>query len=109
MVTVTDEQLLKQCNALADDITLLELYADAAEEQVEVDTNCKLSELATVTQGESGSVTSYPRKITLAVLTLVGHWYRNREAFSTMEVKEVPKTYNTLIASFRDYSKPYRL
>ena len=72
MVTVTDEQLLKQCNALADDITLLELYADAAEEQVEVDTNCKLSELATVTQGESGSVTSYPRKITLAVLTLVG-------------------------------------
>ena len=108
MVTVTQEQLIKQCNALAEDATLLEFYADAAEEQVEVDINCKLSELATVTQGEQGSVTTYPKKITLAVLTLVGHWYRNREAFSTMEVREVPKTYNTLIASFRDYAKPYR-
>ena len=108
MVTVTQEQLIKQCNALAEDATLLELYADAAEEQVEVDINCKLSELATVTQEESGNVTTYPKKITLAVLTLVGHWYRNREAFSTMEVREVPKTYNTLIASFRDYAKPYR-
>lgn len=108
MVTVTLEQLKKQCNALDEDASLLELYADAAEEQVEVDINRPLSELATTTQGESGSVTSYPNKIRLAVLLLVGHWYRNREAFSTTELKEVPKTYNTLIASFRDFAKPYR-
>lgn len=101
MITVTIEQLQTQTNALEEDTALLELYADAAEEQVEVDTNCTLQEL----QNEDGS---FPRKITLAVLLLVGHWYRNREAFSSVEMKEVPKTYNTLIASFRDFSKKYR-
>lgn len=129
MVTVTLEELIAQTNALAEDATLLELYADAAEEQIEVDINRPLSDLLieqasddgaatseTATEGEtsetsetpSESVASYPKKIKLAVLLLVGHWYRNREAFSTTELKEVPKTYNTLIASFRDFAKPYR-
>jgi hypothetical protein len=112
MVTVTLEELITQTNALAEDATLLQLYADAAEEQIEVDINRPLSELATETQVQgaqgSESVISYPNKIRLAVLLLVGHWYRNREAFSTTELKEVPKTYNTLIASFRDFAKPYR-
>lgn len=102
MVTVTLQELMTQTNALPEDATLLELYADAAEEQIEVDTNRPLSEL--IPEGES----SYPKKIKLAVLLLVGHWYRNREAFSTVEMKEVPKTYNTLVASFRDFAKPYR-
>lgn len=102
MVTVTLQELMAQTNALPEDATLLELYADAAEEQIEVDTNRPLSEL--IPEGES----SYPKKIKLAVLLLVGHWYRNREAFSTIEMKEVPKTYNTLVASFRDFAKPYR-
>lgn len=102
MVTVTLQELMAQTNALPEDATLLELYADAAEEQIEVDTNRPLAEL--IPEGES----SYPKKIKLAVLLLVGHWYRNREAFSTTELKEVPKTYNTLVASFRDYAKPYR-
>lgn len=102
MVTVTLQELMAQTNALPEDATLLELYADAAEEQIEVDTNRPLAEL--IPEGES----SYPKKIKLAVLLLVGHWYRNREAFSTVEMKEVPKTYNTLVASFRDYAKPYR-
>lgn len=102
MVTVTLQELMAQTNALPEDATLLELYADAAEEQIEVDINRPLSEL--IPEGES----SYPKKIKLAVLLLVGHWYRNREAFSTVEMKEVPKTYNTLVASFRDYAKPYR-
>ena len=102
MVTVTLQELMAQTNALPEDATLLELYADAAEEQIEVDTNRPLSEL--IPEGES----SYPKKIKLAVLLLVGHWYRNREAFSTVDMKEVPKTYNTLVASFRDYAKPYR-
>lgn len=127
MVTVTLEELIAQTNALAEDATLLELYADAAEEQIEVDINRPLSDLLTeasddgaasetATEGEtseesetpSASVASYPKKIKLAVLLLVGHWYRNREAFSTTELREVPKTYNTLIASFRDFAKPYR-
>lgn len=102
MVTVTLQELMAQTNALPEDATLLELYADAAEEQIEVDTNRPLDELIP----EGGS--SYPKKIKLAVLLLVGHWYRNREAFSTVEMKEVPKTYNTLVASFRDFAKPYR-
>jgi uncharacterized phage protein (predicted DNA packaging) len=102
MVTVTLQELIAQTNALPEDATLLELYADAAEEQIEVDTNRPLAEL--IPEGES----SYPKKIKLAVLLLVGHWYRNREAFSTTELREVPKTYNTLIASFRDFAKPYR-
>ena len=102
MVTVTLQELMAQTNALPEDATLLELYADAAEEQIEVDINRPLSELIP----EGGS--SYPKKIKLAVLLLVGHWYRNREAFSTVEMKEVPKTYNTLVASFRDFAKPYR-
>jgi uncharacterized phage protein (predicted DNA packaging) len=102
MVTVTLQELMAQTNALPEDATLLELYADAAEEQIEVDINRPLTEL--IPEGES----SYPKKIKLAVLLLVGHWYRNREAFSTVEMKEVPKTYNTLVASFRDYAKPYR-
>lgn len=102
MVTVTLQELMAQTNALPEDATLLELYADAAEEQIEVDINRPLSEL--ISEGES----SYPKKIKLAVLLLVGHWYRNREAFSTVEMKEVPKTYNTLVASFRDFAKPYR-
>ena len=102
MVTVTLQELMAQTNALPEDATLLELYADAAEEQIEVDINRPLSELIP----EGGN--SYPKKIKLAVLLLVGHWYRNREAFSTVEMKEVPKTYNTLVASFRDYAKPYR-
>ena len=93
---------MAQTNALPEDATLLELYADAAEEQIEVDTNRPLAEL--IPEGES----SYPKKIKLAVLLLVGHWYRNREAFSTVDMKEVPKTYNTLVASFRDFAKPYR-
>lgn len=102
MVTVTLQELMAQTNALPEDATLLELYADAAEEQIEVDINRPLSEL--IPEGES----SYPKKIKLAVLLLVEHWYRNREAFSTVEMKEVPKTYNTLVASFRDFAKPYR-
>lgn len=102
MVTVTLQELMAQTNALPEDATLLELYADAAEEQIEVDINRPLSEL--IPEGED----SYPKKIKLAVLLLVGHWYRNREAFSTVEMKEVPKTYNTLVASFRDFAKPYR-
>lgn len=102
MVTVKLQELMAQTNALPEDATLLELYADAAEEQIEVDTNRPLAEL--IPEGES----SYPKKIKLAVLLLVGHWYRNREAFSTVEMKEVPKTYNTLVASFRDFAKPYR-
>lgn len=102
MVTVTLQELMAQTNALPEDATLLELYADAAEEQIEVDINRPLSEL--IPEGES----SYPKKIKLAVFLLVGHWYRNREAFSTVEMKEVPKTYNTLVASFRDFAKPYR-
>jgi uncharacterized phage protein (predicted DNA packaging) len=102
MVTVTLQELMAQTNALPEDATLLELYADAAEEQIEVDINRPLSELIP----EGGN--SYPKKIKLAVLLLVGHWYRNREAFSTVDMKEVPKTYNTLVASFRDYAKPYR-
>jgi uncharacterized phage protein (predicted DNA packaging) len=93
---------MAQTNALPEDATLLELYADAAEEQIEVDINRPLTELIP----EGGD--SYPKKIKLAVLLLVGHWYRNREAFSTVEMKEVPKTYNTLVASFRDFAKPYR-
>lgn len=102
MVTVTLQELIAQTNALPEDATLLELYADAAEEQIEVDTNRSLDEL--IPEGED----SYPKKIKLAVLLLVGHWYRNREAFSTVEMKEVPKTYNTLVASFRNFAKPYR-
>jgi uncharacterized phage protein (predicted DNA packaging) len=102
MVTVTLQELMAQTNALPEDATLLELYADAAEEQIEVDINRPLTELIP----EGGD--SYPNKIKLAVLLLVGHWYRNREAFSTVEMKEVPKTYNTLVASFRDFAKPYR-
>ena len=102
MVTVTLQELMAQTNALPEDATLLELYADAAEEQIEVDINRPLAEL--ISEGES----SYPKKIKLAVLLLVGHWYRNREAFSTVDMKEVPKTYNTLVASFRDFAKPYR-
>ena len=102
MVTVTLQELMAQTNALPEDATLLELYADAAEEQIEVDINRPLSELIP----EGGN--SYPKKIKLAVLLLVGHWYRNREAFSTVDMKEVPKTYNTLVASFRDFAKPYR-
>ena len=102
MATVTLQELMAQTNALPEDATLLELYADAAEEQIEVDINRPLSEL--IPEGES----SYPKKIKLAVLLLVGHWYRNRESFSTVEMKEVPKTYNTLVASFRDFAKPYR-
>lgn len=102
MVTVTLQELMAQTNALPEDATLLELYADAAEEQIEVDINRPLTEL--IPEGED----SYPKKIKLAVLLLVGHWYRNREAFSTVEMKEVPKTYNTLVASFRDFAKPYR-
>lgn len=121
MVTVTLNELIAQTNALPEDASLLQLYADAAEEQIEVDINRPLSDLLPTpepsdtdgndgTEGEaSEGVTSYPKKIKLAVLLLVGHWYRNREAFSTVEMKEVPKTYNTLIASFRDFKKPYRL
>ena len=115
MVTVTLEELIAQTNALPEDSGLLQLYADAAEEQIEVDINRPLSELppeSDDTNGNDGagseSAGSYPKKIKLAVLLLVGHWYRNREAFSTTELKEVPKTYNTLISSFRDYAKPYR-
>ena len=110
MVTVTLEELIAQTNALESDSALLQLYADTAEEQIEVDINRPLSELATTTQGESGSVTSYPNKIKLAVLLLVGHWYRNREAFdrSMFMYRELPKGYGSLIYSFRDFAKPYR-
>ena len=104
MVTVTLQELMAQTNALPEDATLLELYADAAEEQIEVDINRPLAEL--IPEGES----SYPKKIKLAVLLLVGHWYRIREAFSSSMFifREVPKGYNSLICNYRDYAKPYR-
>ena len=104
MVTVTLQELMAQTNALPEDATLLELYADAAEEQIEVDINRPLSEL--IPEGED----SYPKKIKLAVLLLVGHWYRIREAFSSSMFifREVPKGYNSLICNYRDYAKPYR-
>jgi hypothetical protein len=104
MVTVTLQELMAQTNALPEDATLLELYADAAEEQIEVDINRPLSEL--IPEGAD----SYPKKIKLAVLLLVGHWYRNREAFdrSMFMYRELPKGYGSLIYSFRDFAKPYR-
>lgn len=39
----------------------------------------------------------------LAALLVVGHWFENRESTSTLTIKEVPMSFNSLLESYRVY------
>jgi len=102
MDIVTMEALMAQTNALPEESSLLEIYAEAAEEKVLDDTCSTLKELKQKANGE------VPGRIIQAVLMLVGHWYRNRETTSTVQMYNVPFGYATLIKSFRQFKKDWR-
>jgi uncharacterized phage protein (predicted DNA packaging) len=50
---------------------------------------------------------SAPENIKQAMLVLIAHWYRNREAVSAGSLDAVPLAYEALISTERDYSAYY--
>lgn len=96
MEIVNIHYLRLQCSSLPEDDALLEVLADAAEEQVQVDCNKTLDELR-------NDDCSFPAKLTHAVGMLVAHWYRVRETVTGTAQHDTPYGYKVLIQSLRKY------
>ncbi len=103
MKHLTLEEIKIQCVIDADDSDedqYLELLASAAEDQVQSDLNRNLYVDSVPDDDSNGLVVG--ARIKIAMLLLVAHWYRNREATSDLTMKEVPLAYNSII-------KPHRI
>jgi len=50
---------------------------------------------------------SAPENVKLAVLVLIAHWYRNREAIADQTMTTVPLAYDALLSPEREYSEFY--
>lgn len=77
-----------------DDAYLLHLL-EAAEEAVIRATNRSPEELKSLGGG------ALPRPLTIAVYSLGGHWYNQREAVAGVQMSEVPATLTALIRPYQ--------
>ena len=100
--TVTIEELRRQTNALPDDDDLLQIYGEAAEGKVLDDINRE--DFSSLTDAD-GNV---PAQISQAVRLLVGHWYRNREAETTVNMYKLPLGYESLLKKYRYFDPDWR-
>ena len=79
-----------------EDDAYLENLCYVAQQQVELHIGYHLSELL----NEYGLL---PKPIEQAILIFIGHLYDNREATSTLTVKQVPLAFEYLIQFFKNY------
>ncbi len=57
--------------------------------------------------GDGVTTNTCPRSICQAILLLVGHWYVNREAVSSVQMSNVPLAVDSLLAPFKFYGLVY--
>lgn len=79
-----------------DDDSYLEGLAEAAKVAVEQHLGYSFEEL----EYDYGLV---PKSVIHAMLLMIGNWYNNREALSTLTLKEVPLAYQYLLQQFKNY------
>ena len=86
------------CNSLPEDDTLIEYYTGVAEEMVISETRRTDDELKKMGGGD------YPNRIKQAVILIVAHFYRVREAVSSINEILTPYAYNACIKPFRKFA-----
>lgn len=99
---LTLEEIKTQCVIDQDeteDDQYLQMLASAAEDQVQSDLNRNLYADSDPDEDSNGLVVG--ARIKMAMLLLVAHWYRNREATSELTIKEVPLAYDAIIRPHR--------
>jgi uncharacterized phiE125 gp8 family phage protein len=57
------------------------------------------------TAGYGALASAVPERLKLAIKILTAHYFENREALSTLDLKEVPLSVATLIADFRAWNQ----
>ncbi|WP_025839154.1 head-tail connector protein [Porphyromonas cangingivalis] len=100
-MSVVNIELLKKhvrSDEFSEDDDYLQHLLDVAEVHVLTSVNRTLAELTKIGGGK------VPLEIRQAILLLAGHWYNQREAVSTTEMREVPYTLQALIKPYRKLS-----
>lgn len=96
---IVDIELVRaHCNSLPEDDVLLEHYTEVAEEMVVSETRRTDEELIAMGGG------SYPTRIKQAVLLIVAHFYKVREAVSTINEILTPFAYAVCVKPFRKFA-----
>lgn len=100
---IVDIELVRaHCNSLPEDDVLLEYYTEVAEEMVVSETRRTDEELITMGGG------SYPTRIKQAVLLIVAHFYKVREAVSTINEILTPFAYAACVKPFRKFATDWK-
>lgn len=100
---IVDIELVRaHCNSLPDDDVLLEYYTEVAEEMVVSETRRTDEELIAMGGG------SYPTRIKQAVLLIVAHFYKVREAVSTINEILTPFAYAACVKPFRKFATDWK-
>lgn len=93
----------KQCRIdsdMTDDDTLLQSYISAAESAVTQKMGRKLFATSAESDAETDWSISYEQapEVQLAVLLLIGHFWRNREATTEVNLQRIPLGVDSLLA-----------
>lgn len=100
---IVDIELVRaHCNSLPEDDILLKYYTEVAEEMVVSETRRTDEELITMGGG------SYPTRIKQAVLLIVAHFYKVREAVSTINEILTPFAYAACVKPFRKFATDWK-
>lgn len=97
MKIVDIDLVRRHCNAIEEDDELLSYYADVAEEMVVAETRRSDAELKKMGGGE------WPQRIKQAVLLVVAHFYKTREAVGPISQVITPYAYNACIKPYRKF------
>lgn len=96
----TVKQHLNVEQEFTDDDSLIEAYANAAEEKVAKELCVTVDELATIGGGEN-----IPTPLTQAMLLCVGMYYKCREEATDVQTRPLEQGAKYLVQLYRDYSK----
>lgn len=100
---IVDIELVRaHCNSLPEDDVLLEHYTEVAEEMVVSETRRTDEELIAMGGG------SYPTRIKQAVLLIVAHFYKVREASGTINEILTPFAYAACVKPFRKFATDWK-
>lgn len=93
---VSIEELRKQCNVdFEEDDRMIEKYGAAAERFIERRLNTTYDQIIEENNGV------FPEDLEIAILMLAAHWYRVREAVSTVSQSRVPYGIEAQITPFK--------
>lgn len=100
---IVDIELVRaHCNSLPEDDILLKYYTEVAEEMVVSETRRTDEELIAMGGG------SYPTRIKQAVLLIVAHFYKVREASGTINEILTPFAYAACVKPFRKFATDWK-